>query len=127
MTSGIFLVVITVIFFIVSYSFSVNTKKEQQCILDEMSDMEISEENNTQQMRGLEIFEAYYGSSDRQNDIKETIKKMVTNDSLSVKVDNSLLGGDPCPGISKILKIKFSFNGVENTKFTNEGDIVKLP
>ena len=51
---------------------------------------------------------ATYGCGDRQQDCMDKVRRLVATDgSLRVTATNSVLGGDPCPGTSKVLKLTY--------------------
>jgi len=56
--------------------------------------------------KGLVIFEARYGAQNTWVDVSEALKARIHDDSLSaVKVDNTLVGYDPLPGVPKSLTV----------------------
>ena len=50
---------------------------------------------------------ATYGSGDRQRNCFDEIEELIKRGSLSVTVSNESMGGDPCYGTAKTLKITY--------------------
>jgi hypothetical protein len=61
--------------------------------------------------QGLEILSATYGWENRVNDVRYRLQALVSNNRLSFKVANDLLGGDPAVGKNKTLTVVYSWQG----------------
>jgi hypothetical protein len=58
------------------------------------------------QIRRWELLRAEYGSGGTWVDVTERVRALVSGDSLSMRVDNFTLGGDPAPGMRKTLRLR---------------------
>ena len=78
----------------------------------------------------LEIIKAEYGSGATQRDVTEVVKKqvgdlpLITLESASY---NASFGGDPLPGSTKQLKIKYRINGKAGESTFAEDALIVLP
>lgn len=52
---------------------------------------------------------------------------MVVNNTISVKVNNDNMGGDPNKGADKTLKVDYTYRGQRQQVVVKEGDRLKLP
>ncbi len=75
----------------------------------------------------LVILEATYGADGHFNDVKSILEASISNDALSLQVDNSTMGGDPIFGTPKELFVRFTYSGVEQTKTVQEGQTLEIP
>lgn len=75
----------------------------------------------------LEIVEAKWGSSNKQNDITRELSHHVINNALTVRASNSISGEDPDKGAFKVLMVKYRFAGKQHEAKFRENEIVKLP
>lgn len=74
----------------------------------------------------LVILKATYGSPQKSVDVTKQLNGLVTNNSLSVAVSNSI-AGDPDYGTIKTLEIQYSVNGAQFKKTYQENEKVSLP
>jgi hypothetical protein len=58
------------------------------------------------QTRRWELLRAEYGSGGTWVDVTERVRALVSGDTLSMRVDNFALGGDPAPGMRKTLRLR---------------------
>jgi hypothetical protein len=58
------------------------------------------------QTRRWELLRAEYGSGGTWVDVTDRVRALVSGDSLSMRVDNFTLGGDPAPGARKTLRLR---------------------
>ncbi|MFI5058813.1 MAG: hypothetical protein ACHQLQ_11555 [Candidatus Acidiferrales bacterium] len=58
------------------------------------------------QTRRWELLRAEYGSGGTWVDVTERVRALVSGDSLTMRVDNEALGGDPTPGVRKTLRLR---------------------
>ncbi|RLT04420.1 MAG: PBS lyase [Planctomycetota bacterium] len=78
----------------------------------------------------LEIIKAEYGSGATQKDVTEVVKKQVGDLPLITLVSasyNASFGGDPLPGSTKQLKIKYRINGKAGESTFAEDALIVLP
>ncbi len=76
---------------------------------------------------GLTVIEAFYQAQGRRNNVTGLLANAVRNDSLSLRVNNSTMGGDPYPGPDKELYVRYSYRGREFESTTREGLVLNLP
>jgi DnaJ-like protein C11, C-terminal len=79
------------------------------------------------QMGNLQIIKAVYGKEGLGNDVTRRLQRMIQNNALDVKVNNSNMGGDPNKGADKTLKVDYSYRGQRRQVVVKEGDRLKLP
>ena len=78
----------------------------------------------------LEIVKAEYGSGATQKDVTEMLKKQVGDLPLITLASasyNTSFGGDPLPGGTKQLKIKYRINGKSGETTFAEDALIVLP
>ena len=79
------------------------------------------------QMGNPQIIKAVYGKGGLGNDVTRRLQRMIQNNTLDVKVNNSNMGGDPNKGADKTLKVDYSYRGQRRQVVVKEGDRLKLP
>jgi hypothetical protein len=79
------------------------------------------------QIRPLKINNAIYGKNGKGMNVTNTLRGMIQNNTLDVKVNNKNLGGDPNVGADKNLKVEYTYQGRTVTKVVKEGDRLQLP
>lgn len=77
--------------------------------------------------RGLRIVRARYGAGNRWMDVTATLQNLVSNDRLSIKVNNTDMGGDPAEGQHKDLRVEWEYRGRSQETRLREGDYLNLP
>jgi len=75
----------------------------------------------------IQIRSAQYGARERLADVVAVLSKHVTDRGLRLKVENETLGGDPCPGTAKKLKVEYLYNMQLLSKVVDEHDWLELP
>ena len=75
----------------------------------------------------LTIISASYGKNDKYLDITSNLNDSITDNRLTVRVDNKLSGIDPLAGMVKELKVKYSFGNKIGETTVNEGEYLILP
>ena len=70
---------------------------------------------------------AYYGLNQRTNDVTQRMRGMVNNGSWSYKVNNNNMGGDPAPGVDKVLTVIYRVNGREQMSSVKDGNMLRIP
>lgn len=83
--------------------------------------------NNPDIPPGLEIIEATYGANGSTVNVASTLSSLITNQSLSMNVSNTNLGGDPVPGSVKTLTVKYSMPSGLYLITTQEGSTLNIP
>ena len=73
------------------------------------------------------IVEARYGFGGSTFDVKERIKARISGGTISLFIDNESMGGDPAPTFSKSVFVRYTYDGVENTKTVGEFNTLSLP
>jgi hypothetical protein len=75
----------------------------------------------------LRIASARYGGDNRYNDVRDRLQALVQGNSLSVKADNAVLGGDPAVGKDKVLEVTYEWSGAIYAASAKEGRTLNLP
>jgi len=75
----------------------------------------------------LRVMRAQYGIGNRYADVTELLNSRIQGDSLSLRVTNETLGGDPDPEKRKQLIVFYIFNGHQSRVTVNEKDNLSLP
>jgi hypothetical protein len=73
------------------------------------------------------LVRAYYGLNNQTNDVTARLRKMVRGGSLTVRVTNGNLGGDPAVGRDKVLTVIYRYQGREQTSAVKEGNTLSIP
>jgi hypothetical protein len=76
---------------------------------------------------GLQILRADYGTDNRIANVASRLASFIQGNSLSVRVTNETMGGDPAEERPKILNVWYSFNGRVANVVVNEKDTLNLP
>ncbi len=79
------------------------------------------------QGRQLHINNAIYGHNGQGINVTKTLRGMIHNNTLDVKVNNKNMGGDPNVGADKSVKVEYTYQGKTSTKVAKEGDRLQLP
>ncbi len=75
----------------------------------------------------FQIVRAYYGLNNQTNDVTDRLRRMVQGGSLTVRVTNGNLGGDPAAGRDKVLTVIYRYQGREQTSTVKEGNTLSIP
>jgi alpha-L-rhamnosidase len=75
----------------------------------------------------LAILSATYGSDTARKNVTSLLSGMVKNHCLSVKADNTVLGGDPSFGKVKQLLVEYELGGKRLKKTVAEGSTLSIP
>jgi hypothetical protein len=70
---------------------------------------------------------AQYGIGNRYADVTDLLNSQIQGDSLSLRVTNDVMGGDPDPEQRKQLIVFYIFNGRQSRAVVNEKDYLNLP
>lgn len=76
---------------------------------------------------GFTIIRAFYGVNGRTVNVTARLRSFSRRDGISMKVNNTDLGGDPAPGAEKILIVIYRFQHQEQALVLHEGDDLNLP
>ena len=77
---------------------------------------------------GLQITRAQYGADYRFADVTSRLNSQLQGgNSLSLRITNDSMGGDPAPGERKVLTVFYIYNGRPGRAFANESDVLILP
>jgi hypothetical protein len=75
----------------------------------------------------LRVMRAQYGIGRRYADVTDLLNSQIQGDSLSLRVTNEVMGGDPDPEQRKQLIVFYIFNGRQSRVRVNEKEILNLP
>jgi hypothetical protein len=75
----------------------------------------------------LWIIRAYYGVQRQQADVTQILRGMVGDRALEINVNNRLMGGDPAPGLDKVLIVVYRYHGREAASAVREGGTLSIP
>jgi hypothetical protein len=76
---------------------------------------------------GLRIIRAYYGVQGRTVNVSEVLRERVREGMVRFMVSNSTMGGDPAPGVEKVLIVVYRYQGNETATAVREGDLLTIP
>lgn len=83
---------------------------------------------------GAEVVHAFYGAADGGNpeagkwaDVATRLAGLIENGRLSVKIDNTLAGGDPAPMEKKGVLVEYRYGDRQRTVRMEEGNTLVLP
>lgn len=77
----------------------------------------------------IEIISAIYGvkgNAQKSMDLSKTIKQYMDAREYEFNITNTFAGKDPAPGITKVLLLKYKFNGKAVSKTIKENDLVSF-
>lgn len=75
----------------------------------------------------LRVMRAQYGIGSRYVDVTDLLNSQIQGDSLSLRVTNDVMGGDPDPAQRKQLIVFYIFNGRQSRVVVNEKGYLNLP
>ena len=75
----------------------------------------------------VRIISARYGVGSQSIDVAQRLQSMVTNNGLSIRVNNDLFGSDPAPGRTKELWISYNYQGQRRNMRVREGNNLRIP
>jgi hypothetical protein len=76
---------------------------------------------------GLQIVGAYYGVQGRTINVTELLRRRMREGMVSVVVTSGALGGDPAPGMEKVLIVIYRFRGNETATAVRERNTLTIP
>ncbi len=82
---------------------------------------------NASLMSRLQITRAEYGADNRFTDVTSRLNSKVSNNRLSLQVNNSSMGGDPAQGAAKTLRVEYTYGGSPQQVVVNEDGQLNLP
>jgi len=74
----------------------------------------------------LKIVRATYGAGQKSADVTGKLRAAAASGALSIKVENSLVGRDPAPNITKELKVEYILDGKPETATVGEDGTLTL-
>ena len=77
--------------------------------------------------RGLRILRASYGAGDQFVDVTDAVRGYVNDGRVFVRIDNYSMGGDPVPGVHKMLQVEYLFDGERRQIMVDEKTFLRLP
>lgn len=79
------------------------------------------------ELRGLQLIRGYYGVQGRTVNVTDLLRSRVRDGVLSLRVENSALGGDPAIGADKVLIVIYRYQGQEQATAIREGNVLTIP
>ena len=76
--------------------------------------------------QGLQILSATYGEGRNTRDVTAAVAARVQSTGLRIQADPSTLGGDPAPGVVKVLRVRYSIDGAVTEVIARDGDWVTV-
>lgn len=76
---------------------------------------------------GLKILYAEYGAGSNNKDVKNILENERNFDSISLRIDNYTMRGDPAPGTPKKLIVVYTLDGNQTGFTIDEGQTLKIP
>jgi hypothetical protein len=75
----------------------------------------------------LVVTSAFYGVHGNEIDVAERLNSLVSDGVLDFVVSNETMGSDPAPGIGKLLRLRWTFNGEPQSSAFIESTHVVIP
>jgi len=105
--------------------FQLSTTRINQILRNSLKKMRITHNKLPESKeKEVEIVNAKYGIDGNSFDVTDKVTDLYL-DKENIKATNRL-GGDPCPGVAKILTIQYIYNDTLLTKSFSEGSVVKF-
>ena len=79
------------------------------------------------ELNALQILGAYYGVQGRTVNVTELLRRRMREGMVSLAVNNGALGGDPAPGVEKVLIVVYRYQGNETATAVVEGNTLTIP
>ena len=98
-------------------------KKLEDDLIDAITKLTGSEINSAD----LKIIEALYGVANSWVNVTDVLQSKVKNNRIHIKVGNDEFGGDPEPGVIKVLQVIYSYNGQRKRIEVIEDNTLELP
>jgi len=76
---------------------------------------------------GLRFLQASYGAGGRQMNVVGRLQNMAGNGTISVRVNNDSMGGDPSPGTPKQLYVVYNYRGQQRSATIPENGVLQIP
>jgi hypothetical protein len=77
--------------------------------------------------RGVWILRAYWGVQGRTANVTDLLRTMQRENGLQVMANNRSLGGDPAPGVDKVLIVVYRIQGQESAAAVHQGNLLTIP
>ncbi len=105
--------------------FNLSTTRINQILRNSLKKMRVNNNHLPEiETKKVEIVSAKYGIDDKTVDVTDIVVDLYLANE-NIKSCNRL-GGDPCPGVTKILTIQYILNDTLLTKTFSEGSIIKF-
>ncbi len=75
----------------------------------------------------LTIIRGFYGVQGNTTNVTDLLRSRVREGQLSIPVMNRALGGDPAPGVAKVLIVVYRYQGNESAAAVREGSTLTIP
>ena len=75
----------------------------------------------------LTIIRGFYGVQGNTTNVTDLLRSRVREGQLSIPVMNRVLGGDPAPGVAKVLIVVYRYQGNESAAAVREGSTLTIP
>jgi hypothetical protein len=75
----------------------------------------------------LTIIRGFYGVQGNTANVTDLLRSRVREGMLSIRVMDGALGGDPAPGIAKVLIVVYRYQGNESATAVREGSTLTIP
>ena len=75
----------------------------------------------------LTIIRGFYGVQGNTANVTDLLRSRVREGILSMPVMNHALGGDPAPGVAKVLIVVYRYQGNESATAVREGSTLTIP
>src|SRR5215469_2761189 len=76
---------------------------------------------------GLRILRAYYGAGGQFVNVTDAVRSNVNDGHISMRVDNYAMGVDPMPGVHKLLRVLYVYEGERRSITVDEKTFLQLP
>jgi hypothetical protein len=76
---------------------------------------------------GLRFLQASYGAAGRQMNVVGRLQSMAGNGTISVRVNNDSMGGDPAQGTPKQLYVVYNYRGQQRSATVPENGVLQIP
>lgn len=77
--------------------------------------------------RALVLHSAIWGAGDRTADLTALLRSKIRDGTLTIRATVDALGTDPCYGIGKYLKVRYSYQGEQMSQSVPEPETLKIP
>ena len=76
----------------------------------------------------LTIESAQYGAQGKWSEVADILRRRIAAGRIdNFRVNNESMGGDPLPGVVKVLTVKYSYMGKSHSASFTENEVISLP